>query len=80
MVASMPAPIEMYRGGGFEVTEGPIRMPTLFLTGAADGCSLPSMADGQEREFGTTYERRILPGVGHFSQLEASAAVAAAAP
>lgn len=76
MAASMPGPIEMYRGGGFEVRRGPIRVPTLFLTGAVDGCSLPAMADGQEREFAASYERRILPGVGHFPQLEAPSVVA----
>lgn len=68
---SMPAPIAMYRGGGFSVGETPIEVPTLFVAGADDGCSLPSMADGQERYFAAPYERRIWPGVGHFPQLEA---------
>ncbi|WP_322410049.1 alpha/beta hydrolase [Microbacterium invictum] len=79
IAASMPAPIEMYRGGGFGEIGVPIRVPTLFLTGAADGCSLSAMADGREREFAAPYERRILPGVGHFPQLESPAVVSSAA-
>lgn len=79
IAASMPAPIQMYRGGGFEVKGGPIRVPTLFLTGEMDGCSLPAMSDGQERAFSVAYERRILPGVGHFPQLEAPSVVSRAA-
>lgn len=67
---SMPAPIAMYRGGGFSVGTRRIPVPTLFITGEADGCSLPAMSNGQQQYFSGPYERQIWPGVGHFPQLE----------
>lgn len=68
--ASMPAPVAMYRGGGFDVAAEPIAVPTLFIAGADDGCSLPGLADGQDALFTTAYEARIWDGVGHFPHLE----------
>lgn len=68
--ASMPAPVAMYRGGGFDLPPDPIAVPTLFLAGADDGCSLPGLADGQETLFTATYEARTWTGVGHFPHLE----------
>jgi pimeloyl-ACP methyl ester carboxylesterase len=79
MAASMPHPIEMYRGGGFRIDGAAIRVPTRFLTGAVDGCSLPQMVRGQEAEFAAPYDLQILPGVGHFPQLEAPSVVSGAA-
>lgn len=66
----MPAPIAMYRGGGFSAGKNPITVPTLFIAGAEDHCNLPSMSDGQDTYFSGPYERRIWPGTGHFPQLE----------
>lgn len=67
---SMPAPIAMYRGGGFSVGSARIFVPTLFITGSADGCSLPAMSDGQQQYFSDRYERQIWSDIGHFPQLE----------
>jgi pimeloyl-ACP methyl ester carboxylesterase len=41
-----------------------ITVPTIALHGAANGV-LPSLGSGQRDRFGTAYERRVLPGVGH---------------
>lgn len=60
----------MYRGGGFDLPPDPIAVPTLFVAGADDGCSLPGLGDGQERLFTNAYEARIWDGVGHFPHLE----------
>lgn len=68
--ASMPAPVAMYRGGGFDLPPDPIAVPTLFIAGADDGCSLPGLADGQETLFRHAYEAQVWPGVGHFPHLE----------
>lgn len=67
---SMPAPIAMYREGGFDVAAAPIAVPTLFIAGANDGCLLPALSDGQDELFTRGYEREIWPGVGHFPHLE----------
>lgn len=57
LAASMPAPVAMYRAGGFNVAEQPIGVPALYICGADDGCALPHLADGQEALF-----HRQLPG------------------
>lgn len=67
---SMPAPIAMYRGGGFGIGPRPISVPTLFITGADDGCVLPQMSDGQELLFSSAYEREVWERTGHFPHLE----------
>ena len=53
-------------------------VPTLVLHGEADGVNPPHTSAGKESFFRGPYERRVLPGVGHFPQREAPAAVAAA--
>ena len=68
--ASRPAPVAMYRGGGFDLPADPITVPTLFVTGADDGCSLPSLADGQDALFTGCYQAQVWDGVGHFPHLE----------
>ena len=55
-----------------------LAVPTLVLHGEADGVNPPATSAGKERYFGARYERQLLPGVGHFPQREAPAAVAAA--
>lgn len=55
-----------------------LAVPTLVLHGEADGVNPPSTSAGKERYFSARYERQLLPGVGHFPQREAPAAVAAA--
>lgn len=67
---SMPAPVAMYRAGGFDVPAEPIRVPTLFICGAEDGCLLPQLAEGQEALFPGGYAAQTWPGVGHFPHLE----------
>lgn len=53
-------------------------VPTLVLHGEADLCNHPDTSQGKERFFSGRYERRLLPGVGHFPQREAPEAVASA--
>lgn len=66
----MPAPIAMYRGGKFSAGNARIPVPTLFIIGSEDGCSLPAMSDGQEKYFSDVYERQVWPGIGHYPQQE----------
>lgn len=53
-------------------------VPTLVLHGGADGVSPPHTSEGKEKFFRGRYERRVLPGIGHFPQREAPEAVARA--
>jgi pimeloyl-ACP methyl ester carboxylesterase len=68
--ASMPAPVAMYRAGGFGSARDPICVPTLVITGGRDGCALPSLADGQEALFTSGYEAHLWDDVGHYPHLE----------
>jgi pimeloyl-ACP methyl ester carboxylesterase len=74
----MPAPIAMYRAGGFGVDQQPIAVPTLYITGADDGCALPHLADGQHL-FTSAYQAEVWPGTGHFPHLEHPGRAAACA-
>lgn len=78
LAASMPAPVAMYRGGGFAVAEQPIAVPTLVVCGTDDGCALPFLADGQEALFTADYRAERWDGTGHFPHLEHPARTAAA--
>lgn len=53
-----------------------LSVPTLFLQGGADECDPPQESEGLERYFIAAYERRVLPGIGHFPAREAPADVA----
>jgi pimeloyl-ACP methyl ester carboxylesterase len=85
--ASMPAPIDYYRAMVRPVRETIARqraaaarridVPTLHLQGERDGCIAPAACVGQERYFAGEFASEVLPGLGHFVQLEAPAAVAA---
>lgn len=82
LAESMPAPIEYYRALVRPVSEAwrrmaearsrarKIRVATLHLQGATDGCVGPELAEGEERFFEGTLERDVLSGVGHFLHLE----------
>ncbi len=52
-----------------------IHVPTTLLMGGADGATLPETSEGKEGFFTKGYERRVLPGVGHFIQRESPDAV-----
>ncbi len=52
-----------------------IHVPTTLIMGEADGATLPETSEGKESFFTKEYERRVLPGVGHFIQREAPEAV-----
>lgn len=67
---SMPAPVAMYRGGGFTIGDARIDVPTLFIAGRDDRCISPRMSHGQERYFSGRYRRECWEGVGHFPHLE----------
>ncbi len=67
---SMPAPILYYRALLPPPRIGKVAVPTLYLHGADDGCIPPSMIRGQERMFTGRYADEVLPGCGHFLQLE----------
>ena len=49
-----------------------------MLHGGADSVNLPASSAGKEAFFRGPYRREVLPGVGHFPQREAPAAVAKA--
>jgi len=66
----MPAPVAMYRAGGFSVPFDEIAVPTLYVTGADDGCALPFLADGQEALFTGGYGSETWEGTGHYPHLE----------
>ena len=44
----------------------PITAPTTVLHGADDGATLPESTDHRAHHFRGSYDRRVLPGVGHF--------------
>jgi pimeloyl-ACP methyl ester carboxylesterase len=83
LAAHWPAPIDYYRDtarkarGGIRgpLTEA-IEVPVLQLQGADDGCIAPSACRGQARWFRGDFREEVLPGVGHFAQVEAPARVA----
>jgi pimeloyl-ACP methyl ester carboxylesterase len=52
------------------VEAGPVRVPTLLLMGANDGCVGLEMAEGAEVAFEADYRLEVLEGVGHFMHLE----------
>jgi len=52
-----------------------IGVPTINLHGAADGVGPVEAVDGAARKFTGHYERRIVPGAGHFLPWEAPDAV-----
>ena len=72
--ASWPAPIQYYRDAARAARTGPmigsIRVPTLQLQGARDGCIAPSACAGQARGFSGPFRAEIVPGVGHFLPVE----------
>ncbi|MEM7155393.1 MAG: alpha/beta hydrolase [Myxococcota bacterium] len=87
LAESMPAPIEYYRAITRPAAEalartrrqfddGTIHTPTLYLHGADDGCIAPELAHEQGQFFAAEYQPIVLPGVGHFLQLEAPDLVA----
>lgn len=78
LAGSMPAPVRYYRalftsriaarrfGPDFRVT-----VPLLHLHGADDGCVASSTGEGQERFFQAPFESVVIPGAGHFLQVDA---------
>lgn len=70
LAASMPAPVAMYRAGGFAVAEQNIRVPTLSIAGGTDGCASPFLTDGQETLFTGPYTAQLWADTGHFPHLE----------
>jgi pimeloyl-ACP methyl ester carboxylesterase len=55
----------------------PLDVPTLVLHGSADGVNAPASSEGQSRYFLDRYERKLMPGIGHFPQREDPQQVAA---
>ena len=55
-----------------------ISVPTTVLHGELDGAALVASSEGKEQYFSGPYERRVLPGVGHYITREAPDAVVAA--
>lgn len=53
-----------------------IRVPTLVLHGGGDPCNDPATSEGKERFFAASYNRVVIPDVGHFPQREAARNVA----
>ena len=59
-----------------QVTVQSIDVPTLMIQGGDDRVSLAGGSEGKERFFTAGYERRVLPGIGHFVTREAPGEVA----
>ncbi|MGI4835855.1 MAG: alpha/beta fold hydrolase [Janthinobacterium lividum] len=55
-----------------------ISVPTTVLHGELDGASLVASSEGKEQYFSGPYQRRVLPGVGHYVPREAPEAIVAA--
>ena len=53
-----------------------VDVPTSFICGDADACTLPAVSRNVERFYKAGYERIELPGVGHFPHREHPTAVA----
>jgi pimeloyl-ACP methyl ester carboxylesterase len=53
-----------------------VDVPTTFVCGDADACTLPAVSRNVERFYKAGYERIELPGVGHFPHREHPTAVA----
>lgn len=49
---------------------GNIQIPTLSITGSADGCIVPEMFDGMHAAIDNEFVQRILPLAGHFLTME----------
>lgn len=83
---SMPAPIEYYRAMLRPPGQARARVrwlaaqrittPTLHVHGELDGCIGLPAARGHERFFAGPFAAEVVPGVGHFMQQEAPAAIA----
>ena len=52
-----------------------ISVPTLMIQGGSDAVTLPESTEGNDRYFTGSYERHVIPGVGHFPTREAPTAV-----
>ena len=86
--ASHPAPLDWYRRRGTlglafgegrrraRQLENEITLPTLYLHGARDGCVGQEITRGQARYYRGPFEEEVLPGCGHFLQIERPDAVA----
>lgn len=70
---SWPSPLRYYRPQRFRGTR--IETPVLQLHGADDGCVLPPTVDDSHRFAERVLE--VVPGVGHFLQLEDPRGIAA---
>lgn len=82
LAESMPAPVLYYRAMARSrpsAVPGRIVTPLLSLQGEDDGCVAPSAARGQERFFRGAFEAEVIPGAGHFLQVEVPERVAARA-
>jgi pimeloyl-ACP methyl ester carboxylesterase len=79
--ASWPAPVAYYRDAARAARSNPmigaIRVPTLQLQGARDGCIAPSACTGQARGFSGPFREEVVPDVGHFLHAEDPDGVAA---
>jgi pimeloyl-ACP methyl ester carboxylesterase len=56
---------------------GTLALPTLYFQGEADGVNPPSVTRAIHEKFSGPFEKVMLAGVGHFTQREAPAEVAA---
>ncbi len=85
LAASLPAPLGYYRALlrpatarlALALARTPLTPPVLQLHGADDGCILAALVDGADARRFTRREREVVPGVGHFLQIEAPGPVAA---
>lgn len=59
-----------------QLTVRTIEVPTLLIHGAEDRCVAASASEAKDQHFRSVYERRLMPGIGHFPTREAPDTVA----
>ncbi|MCB9598397.1 MAG: alpha/beta hydrolase [Sandaracinaceae bacterium] len=67
---AMPRPTRLELLRFIDRDRATVRAPMLYLHGLDDGCVGPSSARGQRALVDAPYKMEILPGAGHFLQLE----------
>lgn len=69
LIRSAPTRREAFRES-LRLCMAPIRVPTLILAGAMDGCMGLELFNGADSAFESPWEQEVFPDAGHFMHLE----------